>query len=186
MLRNNLIIALRNFLEHPIYSAINVSGLVFGLTCSIFIFLWVVDEMSYDRYHIDNERVYKVMWSQNHVDQGITTDQWTSGLLAEKLKSEIPEIEQTARVTWSALKPFKFGEIANYEPGDYADKTIFEVLNLILVEGNNLNPLPDNNSVAVSRKLAAKYLNTITISLDQKMKFAISSKTGISILPLFM
>lgn len=159
MIRNNLIIAFRNFLRHPIYSAITVAGLVLGLACSIFILLWVMDEMSYDRYHADNDRVYKVMWSQNHVDQGITTDQWTSGLLAEQMRAEIPEIEATARVTWSALKLFKFEEKANYEPGDYADGTIFNVLNIKLIEGNPLNPLPDINSVAISRKMAIKYFN---------------------------
>src|SRR6187551_3897227 len=114
MLRNNLIIALRNFLRNPIYSTITVSGLVLGLTCTIFIFLWVLDELQYDRYHKDNERVYKVMWNHNHVDQGITTDQWTSGLLAEELKNGIPEVEQVARVTWSDLKLFKYGDKISY------------------------------------------------------------------------
>lgn len=156
MLRNHLTVALRNFLRHPIYSIINVSSLVLGLTCGIFIFLWILDEVKYDTYHPDNDRVYKVMWNNNYLHEGITTDHWTSGLLAEELKAQIPEIEQAARVSWSGLKLFKYGNFSGYEPGDYADKTIFEAINLTLVEGNVLHALPDNNSVAISQKLAAK------------------------------
>ncbi len=157
MLRNYFTTAIRYFLYQPVYSAINLFGLVLGLTCSIFIFLWILDELSYDRYHADNDRVYKVMWNNSFSDGRISTHHWTSGLLAGALKDQIPEVEQTARVSWAKLTLFKFGEKANYEPGDYADKTIFEVLNLPLIEGDKRNPIPDNNSVAISRKMAKKY-----------------------------
>jgi len=156
MLRNHLTVAVRNFLRHPIYSTINVSGLVLGFMCSVFIFLWVLDEMSYDNYHPDNDRVYKVMWNRLFMNEDISTDHWTDGFLAEGLKAEVPEVEQAARVTWSGLKIFKHGDYSGYEPGDYADKTIFETLNLTLIEGNIAHALPDNNSVAISQKLATK------------------------------
>lgn len=172
MLRNHLTVAVRNFLRHPIYSTINVSGLVLGLMCSIFIFLWVLDEINYNTYHPDNDRVFKVMINRSFVNEGSTsTDQWTDGRLAERLKAEIPEIEQTARMSWSDLKIFKYGNYSGYEPGDYADKSIFEAMNLTLVEGNVHHALPDNNSVAISKKLATKLFKhehalgkTVTIS----------------------
>ncbi len=157
MLRNYLTTALRNFLRHPIYSAINVSGLVLGLACSIFIFLWEIDELSYDHYHPDNDRVFKAMIHEYFSDGRISTDQSTPGVLAEALKAEIPEVEQTARVFWSDIKLFQLGTKANYEYGDYADKSIFEVLNIGLIEGSIKNALPDNNSVAISRKMARRY-----------------------------
>lgn len=157
MLHNYFTTALRYFLHQPIYSAINVSGLILGLTSSIFIFLWVLDEFSYDRYHPDNDRVYKVMWNHHFSDGRITTDRWTSGLLADALKSEIPEVEQTTRISWANITLFNYGEVINYEYGDYADPSIFETFNLTLLEGDKQNPLPNINSLAISKKLAEKY-----------------------------
>ena len=159
MLLNNLTIALRNFLRHPIYSTINVSGLVLGLTCSTFIFLWILDELSYDKYHKDNDRVFKVMESESFSDGTISTDQFSPGALAETLKSEFPEVEQVSRVAWSEVKLFKFKDKEYYEFGNYADQSIFEVLNLPLAEGDPNNLLPDIQSVAISKKMAIRYFN---------------------------
>jgi ABC-type antimicrobial peptide transport system permease subunit len=177
MLRNNLITALRNFLRHPIYSTINVSGLVLGLTSCVFIFLWVWDEISYDRYHKDNDLVFKVMETVRFSDGEISTDQFTPGLLAETLKSQFPEVEQTSRVAWDEDKLFRANDKANYEYGNYADKSIFEVLNLPLAEGDQKNPLPDNQSVAISKKMAERYFpkanalgNLMRINNEQDVK----------------
>ena len=60
MLSNYLKIALRNLKKHKIYSLINISGLAIGTACCILIFLYVGFELSYDRYHRDAERVYRV------------------------------------------------------------------------------------------------------------------------------
>ncbi len=157
MLRNYLTTALRNFIRQPIYSAINVSGLVLGLASSIFIFLWVIDELSYDRYHKENDRVFKIMQNHLYSDGRLTTDDWTNGLLGEGLKAELPEIEEVMRLSWSETKLFSFGEIANYEYGDYADQSIFSLFNIALIEGDHSHALPDNNSVAISKKMAIRY-----------------------------
>jgi len=163
MFHNHFIITVRNFLRHPISSIINVTGLVLGLTCSIFIFLWVLDELSFDRYHKDNDRVYKVMGNEFFSDGTISTYQFASGILAEALKSEFPEVEQTCRLNWSNNKVFKVGQKSNYEYGVYADKSIFEVLNLPLVDGNPNNVLPDNHSVAISKKMAIRFFNSYNV-----------------------
>ena len=159
MLQNYLTTGLRNFIRHPIYTAINVLGLVLGLVCSIFIFLWVTDELSYDRYHKDNDRVFKVMENQIFSDGRIATDQFTPGILAETLMSEFAEVEKTSRVAWDEDKLFRFKDKSQYEYGNYADKSIFEVLNLPLAEGDPRNALPDNQSVAISKKMAVRYFS---------------------------
>lgn len=159
MLRNYLATAIRKFLRNPIYSSINVTGLVLGLTCSIFIFLWVRDEWSYNRYSEDNDRVFKVLENQFSSDGTITTVDWTSGIIAETLRAQFPEVEQAARLTSSDVKLFRVGEKAYYEYGDYADGTLLEVLNLHLIEGDLHNPLPDHQSVAISKKMATRYFN---------------------------
>src|SRR5258707_2346710 len=122
MLHNYFAIATRKFLRYPLYSFINVTGLVLGLTCSIFICLWVLDELSYNKYHKDNDRVFKVLENQVSSDGAVATVVWTPGILAETLKSEFPEVEQAGRLRSSETKLFRANENANYEHGSYADK----------------------------------------------------------------
>lgn len=159
MPRNFLLIVLRNFNRYPVYSIINVSGLMLGLTCSIFIFLWISDELSFNSYHNDNVRVFKLMESEFFSDGSISTDHWTPPVLAETLLGEIPEVEQASRMAWSDAKLFKSGEKSNYEYGNYADKSIFQVLNLPLVAGNINNAVPDNHAIAISKKMADRYFD---------------------------
>jgi len=157
MFRNYFVTAVRNFVRHPIYSAINVSGLVLGLTCSILIFLWVVDELRYDRYHPDNARVYKVMLNESHSDGSLATDQFTPGILGEVLESEFAEVEQTARMTWTNDRLFRVGDKATLEYGVYADPEYFEVMNMTLAEGDIRHVFSDENSIAISKTVADKF-----------------------------
>jgi len=61
MLKNFILVTIRSFFRGQIYAAINVARLVVGLTCSIFIFLWVMDEIRFDRFHKDHDRIYNVL-----------------------------------------------------------------------------------------------------------------------------
>jgi predicted permease len=159
MLRNYLATSIRKFLRHPIYTLINITGLTLGLTCSIFIFLWVTDELSYNRYHKENDRVFKVLENQFSSDGSIVTVDWTSGAFAGALRSDFPEVAHVSRLTWSDTKLFKTGEKTHYEDGNYADGSIFKVLNLSLTEGDLNNPLPDIGSIAISKKMATRYFD---------------------------
>ncbi len=180
MLTHYIINALRNFLRYPGYSLINLFGLVLGLACSILIFLWVTDELAYNRYHTDNERVFKVMENQSYSDGSVSTDEYLPGFLYEKFKSEYPEVEVTARMDWSNDRLFKRGDLSTYEFGIYADQTFFDALNIPLVEGNPNHPFPDNHSIAISKRLAEKFFpNTVavgnTFRLDNTEDFTVTA-----------
>ena len=60
MIKNYLTIALRYIVRHKVFTLINVSGLTLGITCSLMIFLYIQDEVAYDRFHDDAERVYRL------------------------------------------------------------------------------------------------------------------------------
>lgn len=182
MLRNYLITAVRNTLRHPVYSFINIAGLVLGLTASTFIFLWVWDEINYDQYHPENARSYKVMKSRKYSDGNVTTDPWTSGLLANAMKERMPEVEKASRLAWSEVKLFQYGNVTSYEPGDYADADIFDVLNLTILEGNKDQALPNINSVAISKKLASKFFKD-TYAVGKV--FRINNKTDAVVTAVF-
>ncbi|MEO9477991.1 MAG: ABC transporter permease, partial [Cyclobacteriaceae bacterium] len=61
MFKNYIKVAYRNFLRHKVYSAINISGLAIGLTCFLLIFLYIRDELSFDKMHSKSDRIYRLV-----------------------------------------------------------------------------------------------------------------------------
>ena len=98
MLRNYLKIALRNIKRHKGYSFINIAGLAIGMACCILILLYVTDELSYDRFHVNKERIYRI----NAISSiGTTSRQYATvpPALAKGLADSIPEIEAFTRLS---------------------------------------------------------------------------------------
>ena len=91
MLRNYLKTSLRSLLRYPTYSFINIFSLTIGLTTSMFIFLWIADELSYDRFH-ENPGIYRVMSNFTYTDGSIEAGWSTPLKLAEAIQNEVPEI----------------------------------------------------------------------------------------------
>ncbi|HXF28954.1 MAG TPA: ABC transporter permease, partial [Chlamydiales bacterium] len=60
MIKSYLKIAWRNLVKHKAFAAINIAGLAIGMTCSIFILLWVQNELSYDRFHKNADQIYRI------------------------------------------------------------------------------------------------------------------------------
>jgi len=160
MLKNYFLTAWRSFMRQRNYSFINLTGLATGLTCSIFILLWVLDELSYNEFHADKDRIYQVMENQTYSGGVVYTFAATPGLLAEALKQEVPEIEVSCRTDWGSRLLFQFGDKSIYESGLYADPSLFQIFTFPILEGDARNPLPDNNSIAISQRTATKFFGT--------------------------
>ncbi|MEM6738396.1 MAG: ABC transporter permease, partial [Bacteroidota bacterium] len=92
-------VSLRNFLRHKFSSLINLIGLTTGLTSAFFIYLWVQDEFSIDKFHEKDDRLYQVMTSQMYSNEKSVTNA-TPGILAESLKADFPDIRYAATTTW--------------------------------------------------------------------------------------
>ena len=96
MLRSNITIALRNLLKYKFYSGLNIAGLAMGLCCVIFITIWINDELSYDRFFANYERLYRVSSDLKFQD-----NKWDMALtpapMARAFKADFPEIEAAAR-----------------------------------------------------------------------------------------
>lgn len=157
MLNHFLKVFFRTTFRNPIYSIINIAGLAVGFACSIFILLWIIDEISFDKFHANKERIFKIMGNHAFPD-GTETYEQTPGPLAEGL-IELPEVEKYCRIRGAGDIRVLFSYAAQtfYEKGSYADRTIFDVFTIPLKEGDRSNPLPDINSIAISKKLATKY-----------------------------
>jgi putative ABC transport system permease protein len=94
MFKNYFKVALRNILKHKAFSVINVTGLAIGIACCLLILLWIQDELSYDKYHEDHDKIYRVT-RQYYTGEGavrwhFATTAYTIGPL---LKNDFKEIE---------------------------------------------------------------------------------------------
>src|SRR5579862_1856801 len=127
MLRNYMIVAIRNLWRNKSFSFINIFGLALGTACSILIFLWVKDERSVDKFNRNTKdlfSVYERVFSEGKVDAG----PWTPGLLAQELKHNIPEIK-FASGFWNTKDEtlFEAGEKKISLQGAFADSDFFKM-----------------------------------------------------------
>ncbi len=169
MLKNYIYTAIRSYWKQKGYTFLNLAGLTIGLTTSMLIMLWVYDELQYDRFHHNNERLYRVMENQTYSSQ-IFTFAATPGLLAEALKTEIPEIAQATRTTWGEEKQFTVGEKIIKEEGLFADGVFFSMFTFPFVAGDPETALDEVTSIVLSETLAAKYFGTPQEAMGKVIK----------------
>jgi putative ABC transport system permease protein len=180
MLKNYVKIAWRNLVNSRIYSFINISGLVLGLTIGILILLWVQDELSFDGFHSKAKSIYKL---ENMVGTGESTQIWQStaapiGMLAKK---NIPDVKDFARASYNAyysLYKYKTN-VFNETNAFFTDPSLFSIFGFKLVKGNPAIPFPDINSVVITESTAKKYFGSEEpigkmISADDKINFTVS------------
>ncbi|NUM68207.1 ABC transporter permease [candidate division KSB1 bacterium] len=156
MFKNELKIALRNLLRHKGYSFINVVGLAIGMACCILILLWVRDELSYDSFHPESDRIYRVVQEQRFSGSAQQVAV-VAAPVAPALAHDFPEVEIAVRVrprthlVSFGAKKF-FGErIA------YADSNVFKLFAFPLLRGNPETALATPRSVVITESMAKKY-----------------------------
>ena len=93
MIKNYFKIALRNLLRHKIFSGLNICGLAAGMTCSILIFLWVQDELSFDKFNTNANRIFRVTAKVSDVNAAVVPP-----ALAYAMKTQIPAVKNATRI----------------------------------------------------------------------------------------
>ncbi len=147
----------RHLQRHTTYTVLSLSGLVIGLVTSLLIFMWIVDEWSYDKQHPENDRVFRVMYHERQANGEVLTLEETPSLLADYLKQEIPEVEKVCRAGFWERKLLSLGNTAAYFDGRFADAEFVSVFNLTLLAGDPKNLIPDSRSIIVSRRIAETF-----------------------------
>ncbi|WDF53337.1 ABC transporter permease [Mucilaginibacter sp. KACC 22063] len=163
MIKNFLKIAFRNMLRHKGYFAINVLGLAIGLSICLMISLFVIDELSYDRYNENADRIYRVN-TEIKVNGSGTPSRSTPAPLADKLMKDYPQIEQATRIGGGDNMLVLKGTETFIEPGSFfADANIFNVFSLPLIAGDTKTALAQPNTMVVSASMARKYFNSTDV-----------------------
>ena len=160
MIRNFFKIAWRNLLRYKAFSFINIFGLAIGIACCILVSLFILDELSFDKYHKDSDRIYRVVKDFVNDDGSKLPDATTPPAVAIAIQKEIPEIEHTTRVFpgWGAKFYVRYGEKRFIEENLYrADSSIFDVLTFKFLQGDSKTALKDPNAVILTETIAKKY-----------------------------
>ncbi len=156
MLKNYLKIALRNFRRHKVTSFINIVGLAIGIACAALILLYVRHELSYDRYHKNKDRIYRLVSKVQGASYEAVAK--VPGPWSIEAKKSFPEIQHVARFVFFNEILVRRGEKRFYESGGfYADSTVFEVFSFSLLKGNPQTALVPPNAIVVTEAFAQKY-----------------------------
>lgn len=156
MFVNYLKVAIRSMLKHRIYSIINITGLAIGMTCCILIMLWVQDELGYDRFHAQADRIYRV---GHHLTLGGNTQTAISGSapMAPAMIGAFPEVVNATRINPAGRLSVKYGNKEFFEDRIFhADNSFFDIFSFPLMAGDSA-ALAAANSAVITEKMAEKY-----------------------------
>ena len=157
MLKNYLKTAFRNLVRFKIYSAINIAGLTVGTACFIAIMLFVKDELSYDRYNKNADRIYRptVLARINGHD---VNGAFSPAPMGPAVYRDIPGVESFVRWHSEGNQLVKYkNNIFNEEKYYWADSTLFDVFTLPFAAGNKKDALTKPNTVVITESMAKKY-----------------------------
>jgi putative ABC transport system permease protein len=160
MLKNYFKIAIRALWKNKKLSIINILGLAIGIACSLLIFLFVQDELKYDRYHTDSALIYRVVKDFINDDGSRIPDATTPGPLAAAMQREIPEVVKITRVhpNWGGSTIIQYNDKKISEERVYrADSSFFEVFSFEFLKGNPKTALSDINSIVLTETTARRY-----------------------------
>ncbi len=164
MIKNYLTIAWRNLQKNKIYSFINIIGLAIGLASFLLIALYIMDELSYDRYNDKADRIYRIN-SDIKLGGGELHMPVTSDMMGQLLIKDYPAIEQYTRIYNSnGSKLIKKNNAFVIEDHvAHVDSTFFDVFTLPAISGNTHTALNEPNTVVITESTAKKYFNSTDV-----------------------
>lgn len=157
MFKNLIKIAFRIIRKDFSYSLINILGLTIGITSSIFILLYILDELSYDNYHENGKNIYRVI---SHISEPDDEFTWVVAQVpfAPQVKEDYPEVLESIRFIPEGRTLFKHNDIKFYEEDVYyADSAVFGVFTYNLFKGNPVTALIEPNTIVLTETFAQRY-----------------------------
>ena len=165
MIKNYFKTAWRNLWRNKTYSIINILGLTAGTVCCLYILLYVKEQHSFDRYHKDADRIFRVT---TDIITGEQTDRsaTVSPVILPAVQRDFPEVEEVVRVLHRADVDehlFQFGDKSIYiKKGYYADSNFFKLFTYKFKEGSIDHCLDKPSSMVISSDVALRLFGNNT------------------------
>ncbi|WKN41097.1 ABC transporter permease [Tunicatimonas pelagia] len=175
MLKNYFTVALRSLLKYKGYSAINLLGLTAGITTCVLIYLYIQHELSYDRFHEQADRIYRV--DNTYLAEGVDSYPTVSSALAVGAKETIPDVEEAVRISRlgsglnSAVVIQVEDEFYREQQVYFADPSFFQLFSFPLIEGNAVAALAEPFSAVLTEETVKKYFGRTDV-VGQSFRFA--------------
>ena len=170
MIKNYLIVAIRNLMRHKLYTSINVLGLAIGLACGILILLYIQQEFAVNRSHTLGDRIYKVIREERSTQT--TYGGGTSGALGPVLEETFPEVETTVRI-WRWGVSAQYGEREGRYLLALIEDNFLDVFDFPLIKGDLETAFRTPYSVVITDGMAQHLFGDIdpmgkTFSIDSR------------------
>jgi len=170
MIKNFFINTFRNMRKQRGYVLLNVGGLTIGLTSFLFISLFVLNELGYDRFHKNYENIFRLK-IMGQMAGGVLDQALTAAPMAKAMVNDYPEVLQATRVIKMGARLIRYGESRFNEDGVlFADSTFFDVFDFELLKGDPKTALERPKSIVLSENYARKYFGSKD-PMGQRMSF---------------
>jgi putative ABC transport system permease protein len=190
MLRHYATVAFRNLIRQKTFSAINILGLALGMTCCLFIYLWVRDEKAVDNFHVHGNtlyNVYQTVSSGGQINGSYSTPieliiQGNSpstimSITAQDINQGVPEIKKICsyatgyELPWGHPETFQVGDKIQKFSGSRAGKDFFTMFSYPLVAGDAKAALHDISSIAISQKMAEFFFGIPQEAIGKSIRY---------------
>lgn len=175
MLKNYFIISLRNLYRNKVFSIINIGGLSLGLACAMLIILYTKDELSYDNFHVNGDKIYRVTNKWIQPDGSMLGKSGNTGLFqGPRFEAGIPEIKSFVRLA-ADNRDVKQGTEIKSQLIHLTDSNFFSVFTFPLLSGNPTTALLQPHSVVISEEVAKQHFGA-TDALNKTILFKNNDK----------
>jgi len=161
MIKNLILVAIRNFKRDKWYSILNILGLTIGITFSLFLIFYIKDELSFDRYNIKADRIYRITSYIKEPEKDAMKGARTQFPLSPVLKKDYPEVEEAVRFVANNRTMYKNGDAHFYEDKVYfSDSNLFKVFTYSFIEGDPQKALVEPNSIVLTQSTAQTFFGS--------------------------
>ncbi|HVS94654.1 MAG TPA: ABC transporter permease [Mucilaginibacter sp.] len=171
MIRNYFKTAFRNLWRNKVFSVINIVGLSVGLACCMLIFLYAMDEVSYDRFNVNAANIYHLVVDDQSADGQVHKFSSTGDMPGPNFKRQLPEVQDFVRIQ-GASYTIKQGNEVFDQDALFVDSNFFSVFTFPMLYGTPAHVLDDPHSIVLSEEVAEKYFgkeNPVGKTLDLKV-----------------
>ncbi|RYU92436.1 ABC transporter permease [Mucilaginibacter terrigena] len=156
MIKNYIKIAWRNLVRNKGFAITNILGLTIGMICTIFIFLWVKDEVAFDKFHKNHDNIYQVMATRDFKPT-IFTDPNMVLPLAKTLEGGNPQIVRTAVTSHQESHLVEYNNIKLKKDLYVASEQFFNIFTFKVLKGNPSEALKDPKSIIITESAAKAF-----------------------------